>query len=218
MRVFAVRRVRWRLARQGDRAERQSGRAIDAKAALGIAVDPAPFHTAIVLENAEQRVGRGEIVAYRIGAVDTQGTAFAQHHKAGRVVDLAVHENDADDPGVADGATGLRFREAPELRKNVRGSIEQHPICAIGADRNGRLCARTSPEVASAHAIAIAAIAVPLREPTPRGGAENVYSHYARTGTNGRCAVCARRNPIPENKPLPDRPAADDVNASERTS
>ena len=215
MRVIAVRRIRWRLARQGNHVERQSGRAVDAKAA--VAVDPAPFHAAIMLEDAEQRVGNGEIVAYWIGAVDAQGAAFTQHHEAGRVIDLAVHENDADDPGVPYGAAGLRFREAPELRQNVRGSIEQDPICAIGADRNGRLGARTRPEVASAQAIAVAAIAVPLRKPAARSGAENVYSHNATTGTNDLRAVRARGKPMPVNKPRPDRPAAGDVNASERT-
>ena len=93
------------------------------------------------------------------------------------MVDLAVHENDADDPCVPQGATRLRLREDPELRQDVRGSIEQDPTRAISADRNGRLGTRTRADLPTANAIAVAAIAVPLRKSTPCGGAENVYSH-----------------------------------------
>ena len=189
-----VRRVGWRLARQRDHAERQSGRAVDTKAAAAIAVYSAPFDATIMLENLEQWVGRGEIAAYGIGAVNAKGAAFTQHQEAGRVVDLAVHENDADDAGVPHGAAGLRFREHPELRQNVRGRIEQHPTGAIGADRDRRLCTRAGADVPAAQAIAVAAIAVPLRKTAPRGGAKNVYSHNARTETNDRYAFPARRN------------------------
>ena len=100
----------------------------------------------------EQRIGRGEIVAYWIGAVDAQGAAFAQHQQAGGVVDLAVHENDADDPCVPQGATGCaagKTRSCARMSGEALSSTQLAPSALTAMDDwvRGRalICPRRTP-------------------------------------------------------------------------
>jgi hypothetical protein len=104
-----------------------------------------------------------------------------QHVQTGRVVDLAVDENDPRDRRIARGTAGLQDRIGVDLGQNVRRGVDQRPggLGAAGshpcADRQGGLGAGTSPQSAPAHAGAVAAIAVPLREAAARGGPQNPY-------------------------------------------
>ncbi len=92
------------------------------------------------------------------------------------MVDLGIDEDDGTDRGVAHRAPRLQIGEGAELRPDVRGGIEQHPVLAI-PDRDRRLGAGLCPDRAPAQAGTVAAVAVPLREAAARGGAEYMYAH-----------------------------------------
>ncbi len=176
---MAVGRIGWGLAPERDGGEAEPTDLGD-REGLPVHGHGMPFDAAIVLEHAKQRVTPGEVLVHHAGAVDLQRTAvLAQHHKARRMVDLGIDEDDGTDRGVAYRAPRLQVREGAELRPDVRGGIEQHPVLAI-PDRDRRLGAGLCPDHPLAQAGAVAAVAVPLREAAARDGAEYVYAHRGR--------------------------------------
>ena len=139
-----------------------------------------PFDAAIVLQHAKQWITPGEVLVHHSGAVDLQRAGvLAQHHETRRMIDLGIDEDDGADRGVANRAPRLQIGEGAELRPDVGGGIEQHPVLAV-PDRDRRLGAGLCRDRALAQAGAVAAVAVPLREAAARGGAEYVYAHRGR--------------------------------------
>ncbi|MCY1175748.1 hypothetical protein D9M73_159990 [compost metagenome] len=121
-------------------------------------------------EHGEQRKSGAQVFMDHVGAPDLMRAAFAQHEQAGGVVDLAVHQDDRADPGIAQGAARLHRGEALELGADVRGGVAQHPVHAVIGNCDGRLRPRLGPQAAVAKACAVHAVAVPLGEAAAGGG------------------------------------------------
>lgn len=67
--------------------------------------------------------------------------------------------------------------KAWSLGADVGRGIAQHPVYAVVGQGDGRLSARSGPQGAVTKALAVDAVAVPLREPATGGGAENLDVH-----------------------------------------
>lgn len=93
------------------------------------------------------------------------------------MVDLRIHQHDADDAGIAQGPSRLQRRLGADLAQDIGRGVEQNPVDAIGADRDRGLGTRQGPHAAIAHTGAIAAVAVPLREAATGCRTENEYFH-----------------------------------------
>ena len=93
--------------------------AVDGKVIAALDRQPMPVHSGVVAEDLEQRVAGGEILVNHVGAPDLERLALAQHEQAGGVIDLAVHQHDRADTGVADPASGLQRGKALDLREYV---------------------------------------------------------------------------------------------------
>ena len=181
VRVVAMRRIRRRLARQRDSAENKPRGTLDAEAVVFAGGHLLPVHTAIMAENGEQRVARGQVFADHVGAVDRQWLlGLAQHQQSGSMVDLAVHEDDARDGRVADAACRLCFGEGLDLGKQIGGGVEQNPVDVIAGDGDGRLGSPAGFDAAFAQAVAIRAVTVPLRETSSRRGAQHPDFHCSQ--------------------------------------
>src|SRR5690606_30864396 len=141
----------------------------------GMAVDAA----VPMLQNFEDGKAGSEILIHGIAAVHLMWTTFSQHQQACGVVDLAVHEDDGCNAGVANGARGLQRGEGGKLGKNVRRCIEKYPVHAIGADCYGRLGPGSGFDGAFAQAVAIGTVAIPLRKTAAGGGAQYMNKHFS---------------------------------------
>src|SRR3954463_16546298 len=93
------------------------------------------------------------------------------------MVDLRIHQHDGPYRRIANRPCGLQFRKSLVLGQKVGRSIEQNPVTAIAADRNRRLRSRRGAQGCFAHSVAIAAVAVPLRESASGGGTQNSYAY-----------------------------------------
>ncbi|MNF65341.1 hypothetical protein D3C84_470990 [compost metagenome] len=78
------------------------------------------------------------------------------------MIDLAVHQDDRADTGIAQGAARLHRGEVLELCADVRGRVAQYPVHAVIGNRDGRLRPRLGPQAAVAKTCAVHAVAVPL--------------------------------------------------------
>ena len=92
-------------------------------------------------QDVEQRIPRGQILSHHLGTIDVQGLALAQHQQPCGVVDLTINQHNANNGGIANGASGLHGWKRLELRSNVGRGITQHPAQPVAADGYGRLCA-----------------------------------------------------------------------------
>ena len=73
-----------------------------------VRIDAAPIHAAIMRQHAENRVASRQVGVGAVGAPDGPGSGrFAQHVKAGRMIDLPIDENDGNDRRVAQRARRL---------------------------------------------------------------------------------------------------------------
>ena len=134
-RLLPVRRVRRRLAHQGNGAEAQARDPIHSEVRIPVGVHALPVDAAIVVENVEYGVAGGEVLAHAIGRVHAQRLAFAQHEQARRMIDLTVDQDNADDRGVAQRTPGLQTRETAQLNEDVGRRVEQDPVDAVGTQR-----------------------------------------------------------------------------------
>jgi len=203
-----MRRIRRGSAHQGNRAQCQSLGAFDPEPG-GACFQPPPQDAAIVSENSEQRIVSREVVAHLLGTVQSKRRALAQHQETGRVVDLAVGKHHPDDARVAQRACGLQVGKRPHLCQDVGRSIDQNPVHVVARDGDGRLGPRPRPYAAVPNAVAVRAIAVPLRKAATRGGTQDMYPHGAQARADVASAVrtgeCRR---IPPGWPGPAWPAA----------
>ena len=155
---------------------------------LLVELDAVPVQAAVpVGEHGEQRETGAQVFVDHVGAPDLMRATFAQAEQAGGVVDLAVHQDDRADAGIAQGAARLHRRETLQLRADVRRSVAQHPVHAVVGNRDGRLGARLGTQAAVAKTCAVDAVAVPLRETAAGGGTENLDEH-------GRSIISTREN------------------------
>jgi hypothetical protein len=102
-------------------------------------------------------------------------TVLSQHQQTGGVVNLRVHQHDSGDACIAQGPSGLQTRKGLDLLQYIGGRIHQQPVCAVGADGDGRLCTGEMVRAASAHCAALGAVAIPLWETTASGRAKHMY-------------------------------------------
>ena len=93
------------------------------------------------------------------------------------MVDLAVHQNNCGDARIPELSGRLQRFKIGQLRANIRGGVEQHPIDAITAYRYGTLGSRFGIDAAVSQASAVSAITVPLGEATAGGRAEYMNKH-----------------------------------------
>ena len=102
-------------------------------------MDPVPVDAAVMLEQLEQRVALRQVLLHRRRAPDRQPrTMFAQHIKAGGVVDLRIDQQDGCDAGVAQRAARLQRGKTADLLEDIGRCIEQRPRRIVAsADRNG---------------------------------------------------------------------------------
>ncbi|MDT4841724.1 hypothetical protein FQZ97_755940 [compost metagenome] len=194
MRVAAVRRVRRRAAAQRDGGEAQARAGGNRERCAG-QLDGLPAQAAVpVGEHVEQREAAGQVLVDHLGAPHLVRATFAQAEQAGGVVDLAVEQDDPGNRCIAQAAGRLQGREGFELGADVRRGIAQDPVDAVVAEGDRRLGARPCAEGAGTDAAAVAAVAVPLREATAGGGAENLDAHGRefRRKRPGRSAGSAR--------------------------
>ena len=182
--LFAARRLSaalsgWLAVRQSgvrevaaairERGEAQVGAGRDGEA--GVQLDAVPGQATVpVGQHGEQRETGAQVFVDHVGAPHLVRAAFAQAQQASGMVDLAVHQDDCADAGIAQGAARLHGRKALELRADIRRGIAEHPVHAIVGDRDGRLGTRVGPQAAIAKTCAVHAVAVPLREATAGGG------------------------------------------------
>ena len=176
LRAVAVRRVRWRIAGQRQGFEAEAGRAVDGKARLQR--EFAPVDSTVMAEHAEHRVAHRQVLAHAGGAPHRPRLAMlAQHVEAGGVVDLGIDQHDRRDAGVAQRARRLQRREAPDLLQHVGGGVEQHPVLVVATGGNRRLGTGLGADASLAQAVAVGAVAVPLRKATTGCGAEHADLH-----------------------------------------
>ena len=135
------------------------------------------FTPAVVAEDVEQRIAGREVLVDHVGAPDLERLALAQHQQAGGVVDLPVHQHDGADAGVADAAAGLQRGKAlicASTSGEALNSTQSTPLLETAIED----CVRgMRANAALAHAVAIAAIAVPLRETAARCSSEDANAH-----------------------------------------
>jgi hypothetical protein len=106
-----------------------------------------------------------------------QGQTLAvltQHEQTGGVVNLRVHQHHSRNAGVTQGAGRLQAGKGFDLLQDIRGSVHQQPVCAVGADGDRRLGAGAVMGAASAHCAALGAVAIPLWESTASGRAKHM--------------------------------------------
>ena len=137
-----------------------------------------------------------------VRAPDLMRATFAQAEQAGGVVDLAVHQDDRADAGVAQRPARLHRGEALQLRADVRRGIAQHPVHAVIGNRDGRLGAGLGIQAAVAKACAVDAVAVPLRKTATGGRTQDLDEHersiistrkIKRPGEPRRCTAILRK-------------------------
>ncbi len=80
--------------------------------------------------------------------------------------------------GKSGAVAGLAFVGC-DLLTQVWGCIEQHPVFAVAADCDRRLGSRRKPWLSSAHACAVAAVTIPLRETATSGRPQNLDDHVS---------------------------------------
>jgi hypothetical protein len=74
-----------------------------------------------MLEQPEDRIAGGEVLAHGLRAPDLQRFAvFPQHEETGGVIDLRIHQHDGADAGVAELTRRLQRREVADLLQDVR--------------------------------------------------------------------------------------------------
>ena len=103
---------------------------------------------------------------------------LAQQQQPGRVVDLGVGQQHAGDRRRAD-AVDARGVERLELLAQVGRGVDEKPRPVVPADRERRLRAGSRAH-AGARGLARPAVAVPLREASAGGRAQNADAHVAR--------------------------------------
>lgn len=159
---------------------------------LGVERDRLPIRTAIVRQHPRQGQTFGQVLPDRSCAMHTQPPAFSQHHQAGDMVDLRIHEQHCGDACVARRPPGLQRWRGTNLGQNVRRRIDQKPVQTVGRDGNGRLRARQRTDRTRAITRAIAAVAIPLRETASGRGAKHDDSHERHDETGQSAARNAR--------------------------
>lgn len=137
-------------------------------------------------EHGEQRETGGQVLVDHLGAPDLVRAAFAQAEQAGGVVYLAVEQDDRVDTGIAQCAGWLHWREGLELGTYVRRGVAQDPVLAIVRQCNGGLGTRCGAQGAIAVALAVGAIAVPLRKPPP-AAEPRIWMYMAALYPKNRC-------------------------------
>src|SRR5262249_8356650 len=123
-----------------------------------------PMNPAVVLENVEHRVSGGEILPSHIGGIDLQRLALSQHEQSSCVIDLGIDQHYPAYCCIAQGSSWLQFWKRAELRKYIRGSIEENPVGAIVRDRYRRLSSWPCPDRPAAQAVTVGTITIPLRK------------------------------------------------------
>jgi hypothetical protein len=101
-----------------------------------------------------------------VGAPHLMRAAFAQAEQAGGVVDLAVHQDDGADAGVAQGPAGCIGAKACSWAR-MSGEALHSTQCTPSSDIAMDDWVRRGAQAAVAKALAVDAVAVPLREPPP---------------------------------------------------
>ncbi|MNG03103.1 hypothetical protein D3C84_861650 [compost metagenome] len=169
MRVEAVRGIGRRGAAQRQRGEAQVRAGRDGEALVQFYAVPAQ-PAVPVGQHVEQREAAAQVFMDHVGAPHLVRATFAQAEQAGGVVDLAVHQDDRANAGVAQGPARLHRGKRLELGANVRRGVAQHPVHTVIGQGDGRLGARLGPQAAVAKTCAIGAVAVPLGETAAGGG------------------------------------------------
>ena len=180
---LAVRRVRRRLALQRHAR-------VNASPSTPAIAKALPVRAAMRLPARRRSSGRAarssglpvrQVLADHVGAPELQRLPRSRSIKqAGGVVDLAVDQHDARIAGVAQRARRLQRREGADLREDVGRGVEQHPVGARRRETAIDDCVRGLARMrALAHAGAVAAVAVPLREAAARRGAQHLDAHQS---------------------------------------
>ncbi len=120
---------------------------------------------------------------------------FAQQQQAERVVEVGVGQQHALDRAIARRfRAGMERRKGIDLRAKIGRGIDQKPAPAIATQRDARLCLRRN--FPTPRGLAIAARAIPLRQPTAGGGTEDADANGSpRVGLNpGRVGGALQRD------------------------
>ncbi|MNT26879.1 hypothetical protein D3C72_1624790 [compost metagenome] len=148
--------------------------------------------SAVVRQDARQREGGAQVVQHGGGGIERQRLAvFAQHQQAGDVVDLRIHQHDRGDGGVARRARGLQRGCLAQLLQDIGRGIDQDGIRPVARQRDRGLRARRGAHRAAAHAVAVVAVAVPLRKAAAGGRPQYPDACH---GASAWCWVMASRN------------------------
>ncbi len=147
-------------------------------------VERLPPGAAIALQHRQYRIRVPQRVLDACAPEDAhRPRRLAQQEEAGRVVDLRVRQQDARNRGRADAVDAPRL-ERLQLLTDVWRGVDEKPRPVVSADRQRRLRARSRTDT-SARGFAHAAMAVPLREPSAGGRAENTNAHVAEQARRG---------------------------------
>ena len=178
---------------EADVVERPSPRARDAAAACPAPARPrssspatltrasaAEIDPARVIGEAAQRrhdaVVVDDVGAHRRRGEQRQRRPLAQRQQADPGVDVAVGQRHRGD-GRSPVGGRPQLARALDLRAHVGRSAEQDPALTVRRDGERRLRARRGAQPAAAHADAVGAGAVPLREAAAGGRAEHAQPH-----------------------------------------
>ena len=101
-----------------------------------------------------------------IGTPDLVRATLTQGQQPGHVIDLAVHQHNRPNRRITHRPRRLQHRRLLQLGTNVGGSVAENPVHPVIRQGNGRLGTRFRVQRATAQAVAVAAVTVPLRKTT----------------------------------------------------
>ncbi|MNV90657.1 hypothetical protein D3C71_1850650 [compost metagenome] len=90
-------------------------------------------------QHGEQWEAGTQVLVDHFCAPDLMRTAFTQAEQAGRVIDLAIEQNDGVDAAVTQRTRRLHGREALQLCTDIGRSVAQHPVDTVVGQGNRRL-------------------------------------------------------------------------------
>src|SRR5882757_10908954 len=114
------------------------------------------------------------------------------------MINLAIHQHDADDCTVSQGATWLESRVGVELGRDVGGYVDQCPTGGIAAAHRDR---GLGPDPGAHRPVtdtgAVTAVAVPLRKAATRCGPQHSDLHSCDCRGRGGCDAARSRGTTP---------------------
>jgi hypothetical protein len=148
--------------------------------------------TGHALQHGEHGIVFGENPADGFGAAYAQRLQFTKKKQPENMVDVWIEQNASGDGRLAKAFAGVEFRVRFDLRAEVGRGSEQKPEMGVGTDGDLGLGAGLSRELSGSKSAAVRAGAIPLRERSSGGRAENLDVHSGSVAAGGAISVFGR--------------------------